>query len=199
MNSEQPPRALSRNETHDLSMIIKDRTKVLRAHADEQAAACMADFEQKLAAIYSWDQDDIWKDATEESLKVIEECQIKVAKRCEELGIPKTFAPRIEASWSGRGENAVAGRRAELRRVAKSSIEAMTKAAITKIEKQSLDLRTQVVGMGLLSAEAKMFLESLAPVEDAMRTLDFHEVEQRLEREHQQRIADRNRGYNRYG
>jgi len=44
-----------------------------------------------------------------------------------------------------------------------------------------------------------MFLESLAPVEDAMRTLDFHEVEQRLEREHQQRIADRNRGYNRYG
>lgn len=29
-------RWLSRNETHDLSMIIKDRTKVLRAHADDR-------------------------------------------------------------------------------------------------------------------------------------------------------------------
>jgi hypothetical protein len=46
------PRALSRNETHDLGMIIKDRCKVLRAHAEEQAAACMADFERKLATSY---------------------------------------------------------------------------------------------------------------------------------------------------
>ena len=53
----------------------------------------------------------------------------------------------------------------------------MTKAAITKIEKQALDLRTQVVGMGLLSADAKMFLESLAPVEEWMRALDFGEIE----------------------
>jgi hypothetical protein len=83
----------------------------------------------------------------------------------------------------------------ELRRVAESSIEAMTKAAITKIEKQSLDLRTQVVGMGLLSAEAKMFLESLAPIEDSMRSLDFGEIERRLEKEQQLRLADRKRLY----
>ena len=59
----------------------------------------------------------------------------------------------------------------------------MTKSAITKIEKQSLELRTQVVAMGLLSAEAKMFLESLAPIDEAMRSLDFHEVERKLEAE----------------
>ncbi len=53
----------------------------------------------------------------------------------------------------------------------------MTKAAITKIEKQALDLHTQVVGMGLLSADAKMFLESLAPIEESMRALDFGEIE----------------------
>ena len=78
-------------------------------------------------------------------------------------------------------------RRTELRRVAKSSIEAMKLAAVTKIEKQSLELRTQVVAMGLLSAEAKMFLESLAPIEDAMRSLDFVEVERRLELEQNRR------------
>ena len=64
-------RTLSRNETHDLGMIIKDRAKVLRAHAEEQAAACLADFEKKLAAVYTFDQDEVWKVATEEALKVV--------------------------------------------------------------------------------------------------------------------------------
>jgi hypothetical protein len=112
------------------------------------------------------------------------------------LGIPKTFAPRLEVNWQGRGENAMAHRRTELRRVAKASIDAMTRAAITKIEKQALDLRTQVVAMGLLSNDAKLFLESLAPIEESMRALDFTEVERRLEKEHQERIEDRRRfGY----
>lgn len=189
-------RALSRTETHDLGMIIKDRARVLKAHAEEQAAACMADFEGKLAAVYSFDQDEVWKAATEAAEKVVRESQQKVAKRCHELGIPKTFAPQIGMTWQNRGENALASRRAELRRVATSSIAAMTKAAITKIEKQSLELRTQVVAMGLLSPEAKMFLESLAPVDEAMRALDFGEMEKKLEREQQQRLADRRRlGY----
>ena len=86
-------------------------------------------------------------------------------------------------------------RRNELRRVAKASIDAMTKAAITKIGKQALDLRTQVVGMGLLSPDAKLFLESLAPVEESMRALDFGEIERKLEKEQQLRLADRRRLY----
>jgi hypothetical protein len=185
-------RQLSRTETHDLSMIIKDRTKVLRAHAEEQAAVCMADFEKKLATEFAWDSDETWKAATEEARKVVLDVQKLIEKRCVELGIPKSFAPQIGLAWQGRGENATSQRRSELRRVAKTSIEAMTKAALTKIEKQSLDLRTQVVSMGLLSADARMFLDSLAPVEDAMRSLDFAEIEQKLEKERSLRIEDRN-------
>lgn len=188
-------RRLSRNETHDLSMIIKDRTKVLKAHAEEQAAACLAQFEKQMAAVYSWDQDEVWKAAAEEAMKAAQDAQARVAKRCAEMGIPKTFAPAIAMTWQGRGENALAHRRAELRAVAKAEIAAMTRAAITKIEKQGLDLRTQVVAMGLLSSDAKLFLESLAPVEDAMRALDFHEMEKRLEAEQQLRLADRRRMY----
>ena len=191
----EEPRRLSRTEVHDLSMVLKDRTKVLRAHAEEQAAACMADFEAKMATVYTFDQDEVWKKATEEARKVVDESQNTIAKRCKELGIPATFAPSISASWQGRGENMLASRRTELRRVAKSSIEAMTKAAITKIEKQALDLRTQVISMGLISADAKMFLESLAPVEESMRALDFGEIERKLEKEKQLRIADQRRLY----
>ena len=188
-------RKLSRNETHDLSMIIKDRTKVLRAHAEEQAAACMADFERQMAASYTFDQDEVWRKATQEAQRVVQESQATIAKRCKELGIPASFAPSISASWQGRGENMLASRRAELRRVAQTSIAAMTKAAVTKIEKQALDLRTQVVGMGLLSADAKLFLESLAPIEENMRALDFAEIEKRLEKEQQLRLEDRRRLY----
>ena len=64
-----------------------------------------------------------------------------------------------------------------------------------QIEKQALDLRTQVVGMGLLSADAKLFLESLAPIEENMRALDFAEIEKRLEKEQQLRLEDRRRLY----
>jgi hypothetical protein len=196
MPDEEKARVLSRNETHDLGMIIKERTKVLKAHAEQQAAACMAQFEKQLSAVYSWDQDENWKQAAERAETVVKESQAVIAKRCEELGIPRTFAPMIGLSWQNRGENMMSQRRAELRRVAKTSIEAMTAAAITKIEKQGLDLRTQIVAMGLYSPEAKMFLESLAPIEEAMTQIDFVEVEKKLEREEQQRLADRRRlGY----
>jgi hypothetical protein len=176
----QEDRALSRSETHDMSVIIGARAKVLKAHVDEQATACLADFEKKLAARYSFDQDEVWKAAAEAAQKVVTEAQEKIAERCEKLGIPKTFAPSLELEWYSRGENASRERRAELRVVAKAAITAMSKAAITKIEKQSLELRTQVVALGLLSPAAKAFLESLAPVDETMRALDFGEIEQKL-------------------
>ena len=114
--TEEQPRKLSRTETHDLSMIIRDRTKVLRAHAEEQAAACLADFESQMATVYTFDQDEVWKKATEEAHRVVSDSQKTIAKRCKELGIPASFAPSISASWQGRGEMLVA-RRNELRRV----------------------------------------------------------------------------------
>lgn len=177
---EEPARRLSRHETHDLSMIIKDRTKVLKAHADEQAKKCLADFEKKLATIYSFDQDEVWKEATELAMAEVQKSQDKILARCAKLGIPRDLSPRLELSWNGRGQMQTERRRSELRRVAQSEIEAMKSAAITKIKKQALDLRTQVVAMGLLTPAATVFLESLAPVDDAMMSIDFATIETKL-------------------
>lgn len=174
------PRKLSRNETHDLGMIIKDRSKVLKAHIDAEKATVLADFEKQIAAVYEFDHDDIWKAATIKAMEVVKEAQEIIAKRCEEMGIPKTFAPSLHASWQGRGENMMKDRRAELRRVAKAEVEAMAARAIVKVERESLDLRTQVVAMGLLSPEATTFLNTLKPVEEIMPRLDFANVEQKL-------------------
>src|SRR5687767_8103698 len=111
MTDQPKARSLSRNETHDLGMIIKDRAKVLKAHIEAEKTKVLADFEQQIAAVYTFDQDEIWKAATEKALEVVKEAQETIAKRCEELGIPKTFAPSLHASWSGRGENALKDRR----------------------------------------------------------------------------------------
>ncbi len=170
-------RALSKSETHDLSMIIKERTKVLKYYAEEQAAKRLAEFEQHMATVSAWDQDEVWQKATEEAMKVVAEAQKTIAARAKELKIPPQFAPGLMLDWRNRGQNVMSQRRTELRRVAKVQIEAMTAEAIRKIEKQSLDLRMEVIRMGLLSPEGASFLESFAPVEDAMGALDFKKVE----------------------
>lgn len=179
--TEQPPRALSRHETHDLGMIIKDRAKVLRSHVEQRAAECMADFEQQLASNYDFDSDEVWRKAVVEAQAVVAVAQDTIAERCKVLGIPPQFAPRLGLEWHGRGENAINTRRTELRRVAKTRVDAMAKAAVTKIEHQSLDLRTQIVAMGMLSPQAKLFLESLAPIDECMGVLKFADVELALE------------------
>jgi hypothetical protein len=162
-------------------MILKDRAKVLRAHVEERAASLLADFEHSMATEYAWDEDEIWKKAATEAARVVAEAQEKIAERCKQLGIPARFAPGLDLSWSGRGENAIKYRRDELRRVAEQKIEAMKKAAMFRIEKLSLDLQTQVVAMGIVSDESKLFLSSLAPIEEAMAALKFEDVEKQLE------------------
>lgn len=192
-------RRLSSKEVHDLGMLIKDRAKVLKAHADEQAAACLADFERKIAAKFQFDADDVWKRATEEAMKVIAEGNEKIKARCKKLGIPAEFAPGLNISWSERGQNGTASRRQELRRIAVAEIDAMKKAAMTKIERQSLDLRTEVIKLSSMSENAKMFLESLAPVEDAMGGIDFAAIENKMRENQTKRIEDRRADNNKYG
>jgi hypothetical protein len=81
-----------------------------------------------MAAIYAWDDDEVWKR--------------RPARRPASSPTPRTrsttaaasWASRrgsraLELSWHGRGENVLAYRRVELRRVAEAKIDAMKKAA----------------------------------------------------------------------
>jgi vacuolar-type H+-ATPase subunit H len=199
MPKVETARRLSRQETHDLGQIIKERVKVLLAHAEQQAKECMAQFERHLATIYKYDQDEVWKKATEEAMQVVKSAQERIDARCVKVGIPKDMSPQLELSWEGRGQMRTSSRRAELTRVAKSEVEAMLAAAKTSIQKQSLDLRTQVVGMGLMTPAAKLFLESLAPVEEAMHELDFGRVETKMLEQRKRRGASPQIGFYGYG
>lgn len=185
------PQKLSRQEAHDLGQIIKDRARVLEASVDEQAAAQMSDFERQISTQYKFDQDVVWERAARESAQVVSVANEKIIEQCKKLGIPMAFAPKIELTWANRGQNMMASRRQELRQAAVKAVEAMKRAAITRIRKQSLDLRTQVVSAGMLSADGKLFLESLAPIEESMQSISFKEIAERLEADKKKRrLAD---------
>jgi hypothetical protein len=95
-----------------------------------------------------------------------------------QLGIPEAFRPRIGGvSWIQRGENAVAGRRTELRRVARSRIDALTAAAKVEIERRSVDVQTTLISGGLESEEAKAFLETMPTPEQLMPPVALTEIE----------------------
>ena len=83
--------------------------------------------------------------------------------------------------WYGRGENAVKERRAELRRVAKTRIEAIEQAALVKIEMASVEAQTKVTASGLTSEGALAFFEHMPQVEELMPALEFSSVDDFLE------------------
>ena len=88
--------------------------------------------------------------------------------------------PIWACSWRGRGENAIAERRAELRAVAKSRIAAIEKAAITRIERGCLDAQAQVLAHGLTTASAIAFFDALPQVEVLMPSLEIASIEEML-------------------
>src|SRR5262249_3595264 len=83
--------------------------------------------------------------------------------------------------WLSRGRDGVKERRNELRRVAKTRIEALEKEAIVKIEVHTAETVTRIIAHGLTSTAAREFLDSLPAVETLMPPLDVEAVRTMLE------------------
>jgi hypothetical protein len=150
----------------------------LKAAAAQRSAELLAEFEQQLASIYTWDQDEVWRQMYKAAKAEVAAAEKAIADRCTELGIPARFAPGLGFYWNGRGENAVKERRDELRAVAKSRIAAIEKAACTQIEIACLDAQTQVIAHGLTSAAAIAFFDGLPKVEALMPPLEVASIEE---------------------
>jgi isoleucyl-tRNA synthetase len=169
---------MTKMERVELTQLVRKRERVLKASAEQRAYEMLAAFEQQSAAIYSFDQEEIWENATKEAQKVVAEANKRIAERCKEMGIPEEFAPGLHLGWNDRGQNAVAGRRAELRRVAKSKIDAIQQETKTRIERMSLDAQTAIVATGLESSAAKAFLNDMPTIDALMPLLDITQVKQ---------------------
>lgn len=181
---------MTKGERDQLLQLVKKREKVMKVKAQERSATLLAEFDAQSAKIHHWDEDAVWAHVKEEADKAIEAAQIAIAARCYELGIPAEFAPGIQMFWHGRGHNAAADRRTELRRAAKSKVEAIEKEALSKIEMMSLEAQTQIIAHGLESDAAKLFLESMPALEAMMPLLEVRKIQELVEAKRAARRSD---------
>ena len=169
--------ALTRTDRESMLKVVRMNERVAKTALKERSAQILADFEQKLAAEFKFDDDETWKTLTKDAKAFVDETDAKIAQRCAELGIPKAFRPGLTLGWHRRGENASQERRSELRRVAVSRISVMEAQGKAAIERRSAEIQTQLIAGGLASDEARRVLESLPKAEDLMPALALIQVE----------------------
>jgi hypothetical protein len=94
---------MTRAEREDLQRLVRQREKVLKSAAKQRSAELLADFENQMGQEYSFDHDEIWKQAAEIAEREVAKAQKQIAARCCELGIPERFEPGLKLSCSHRG------------------------------------------------------------------------------------------------
>ena len=159
--------SMTKTERDELAKLVRRREKLAKVDVDRVAAERLADFEQQMASKYAPDDDERWAELHKSARAVVAEADDAIAERCCELGIPERFRPDLSLVWYGRGQNASRERRATLRAVAKTRIDAMAKTAKLEIERRSVAVQTELVAGGLQSDDANEFLASM-PTADTL-------------------------------
>lgn len=168
---------MGKGEREDLQRLIRQREKVQKSAAKARSTELLADFENQISAEYSFDDDAVWAAATKAAKSELTKAKERVEARCRELGIPKQFAPTLTLGWHHRGYgNALAERRAELRKAAQAQVAALEQQAIVRIEQASVEAQTEIAIAGLTSDAARAFIERLPSVESLMPPLSYREL-----------------------
>lgn len=171
---------MTKGERDDLMRLIRQREKVAKTAAAQRSAVMLAEFEQQVSALHSFDKNEVWAAAVAAAKAVVEEANEKIDAESAKLGIPEEFRPQVAFHWARRGENEMANRRAELRRAAKTEIEAIEATARAQIEAGSVSAQTEIMSHGLMSDSAKAFLESMAPIEKMMPLLNAEAIRAKI-------------------
>jgi len=172
---DQPHAAGARmtaKERADLMALARMRARVAKAQVAQRAAELEADFEEQLGTIYEFDRDEVWKEAVRLAAEAAAAASKVIAERCAELGIPPDFAPGLSGpSWYGRGATQVAERRVELRKMAKTRIDALAKRAEAQIAAASVGVQEQLLAEGLTTVAAQAFFASMPTPAELMPPL----------------------------
>ena len=180
---------MTKGERDELGRLARRRAKLAKVDVDRVAAFRLAAVEQEFAAIYRSEDDAVWREANATAEEAVAEANARVAERCRELGIRPQFAPSISVYWNRRGEEASKDRVAELRRVAKTRLDADAKAAKVEIDRASLRVETELVAGGLRSVEARAFLEAMPTAEALLPPLTVAEIEKAYSADREDRAS----------
>jgi hypothetical protein len=151
---------VKKTDREELSRVIRLRAKVTRADVDRRKLDLMAELEQQLSQRFKMDA-DLWKDVTAKAEAAVAEADAQIAGIRRERGVPEEFRPKLTLNWWSRGENALASRRAELRKVGLARIEAAAAAGKLAVEAKEADLLTALIADGLETDDARKWLETI--------------------------------------
>jgi hypothetical protein len=178
---------MTKHDLDKLLQLVRQEAKALKSATGARAAQVLADFEQKIATKYSIDHKPGWAKLFGQANEIIQKLNAQIVADIEAQGIPAIYAPGAGIGWLDRGENLLAERRAELRRVAESQAEADQKTAQTKVDLWSVKEQRELLAHGLESEQARNFLERRPSLETLMPALRLADIEKDLEKEKQVR------------
>jgi hypothetical protein len=162
-------------ERTELGKLARLNAKVAKDDAEARGKRLLADAEAKLAAVYKR-EDEAWADITEAAEKAVEEANACIDALCQERGIPPEFRPELHTGWYDRGENMFRERRAELRKVAQSEVEARVRQAKVQIDRVLAEQMNHITQAGLTSEEARAFIGTMPTPEQLLPTLGSLEL-----------------------
>jgi len=151
---------MTRKERDDLAKVVRLRAKVTKASLDTLAKDRLADVEAQLSVIHKADAAQ-WRQVTADADRFVKDSNVQIAQICDAHSVRAEFRPQLVLSWYGRGANASADRRAELRKLACARIDADRKAGHQLVEQWAADKLTALIAGALSSAEATAFLAAL--------------------------------------
>jgi hypothetical protein len=169
------PHGMTKADRANLERLARKRAKVSASMIGERVKILRRDVEDQLSAVYKFD-DEVWAAITHKAGEEVAKADAQVAAICRQMGVPEHLRPALSVSWSGRGENALASRRAELRKLAYARIDAAAESAKVGIQANLLEVETELIRDGLETAEAIEFVNSMPTVEQLLPTVAVGEL-----------------------
>jgi hypothetical protein len=172
---------MTKGDRAELQKLANKRERVAKAQVDQVAAKRLADFEQQAASQYRVHDDEVWAEQARMAREAVADANVRLHERCRELGVPGWTAPSISMGWHERGENAVKERVAELRKVAKTRLDADAKAAKVQIELKAVEVHGQLLSESLETDEARAFLAEIPTPDQLLPAPTVAEIEKASE------------------
>lgn len=162
---------MTKADRSGMAQLARKRAKVAKNMVCERVKVLRADVEDQLSASYSF-HDELWATVTAQAAMAVATADEQVAATCRRVGIPEHLRPHLVINWHGRGENALASRRVELRKLAESRIGAAAESAKVAIEANLLVVETELIRDGLESARAVAYLDAMPTAEQLLPPVD---------------------------
>ena len=177
----EKPEKMTKHDLDKLLQLDRNEAKALKNATDARRVQVIAKGEADIARKYRIDHKPEWAEAYQEASEILDRLNERIRKELEKDGIPAEFAPSAGVGWLDRGENRLAERRAELRRVLVTEALAQQKAACIAIDLYSVKCQRELLACGLESQIVKQILAARPTLEALMPALQRSDLEKKIE------------------